>query len=139
MSKTREDVIREQHHAFGVEVDVEPTVKILTLRKTLISEETKELIEDLDEAIAYLERGEEVPRALWINALKEMSDVQIVLSGTAASVKQLRELDEAFLRVNASNMSKLDDEGKPIYREDGKFLKGPNYFPPNLEDLVPEN
>ena len=39
-------------------------------------------------------------------------------------------------RVHESNMSKLDDNGKPIYRDDGKVLKGPNYTPPNLEDLV---
>ena len=46
-------------------------------------------------------------------------------------------LDEALNRVHESNMSKLDDDGKPIYREkDGKVLKGPNYKPPTLEDLV---
>ena len=45
-------------------------------------------------------------------------------------------LDEALNRVHLSNMSKLDTEGKPIYREDGKVLKGPNYTPPNLTDLV---
>ena len=44
-------------------------------------------------------------------------------------------LDEALNRVHESNMSKLDADGKPIYREDGKVLKGPNYKPPNLEDL----
>ena len=44
-------------------------------------------------------------------------------------------LDEALDRVHKSNMSKLDEDGKPIYREDGKVLKGPNYKPPNLEDL----
>tara|TARA_R100000742_G_C4224744_1_gene47632 strand:- start:43 stop:192 length:150 start_codon:yes stop_codon:yes gene_type:complete len=46
------------------------------------------------------------------------------------------DLDRALHRVHESNMSKLDDEGKPIYREDGKVLKGPNYKPPNLEDLI---
>jgi len=46
------------------------------------------------------------------------------------------DLDEAMHRVHESNMSKLDEDGKPIYREDGKVLKGPNYSPPNLEDLV---
>jgi len=39
-------------------------------------------------------------------------------------------------RVHKSNMSKLDDNGQPIYREDGKVLKGPNYKPPNLTDLL---
>lgn len=45
--------------------------------------------------------------------------------------------NEAFARVHASNMSKLDDDGKPIKREDGKVMKGPNYKPPVLDDLVP--
>ena len=43
---------------------------------------------------------------------------------------------EALKRVHASNMSKLGDDGKPIYREDGKVLKGPNYAEPDLSDLV---
>ena len=46
------------------------------------------------------------------------------------------DLDEAMHLVHESNMSKLDEYGKPIYREDGKVLKGPNYTPPNLEELV---
>ena len=46
------------------------------------------------------------------------------------------DLDEALHRVHKSNMSKLDEYGKPILREDGKVLKGPMYAPPNLEDLV---
>tara|TARA_R100000781_G_scaffold33_3_gene44 strand:+ start:1247 stop:1396 length:150 start_codon:yes stop_codon:yes gene_type:complete len=46
------------------------------------------------------------------------------------------DLDEAMHRVHTSNMSKLGDDGKPITREDGKVLKGPNYQPPDLSDLV---
>ena len=46
------------------------------------------------------------------------------------------DLDEALDRVHNSNMTKLGNDGKPIYREDGKVLKGPNYTPPNLSDLV---
>ena len=45
-------------------------------------------------------------------------------------------LMQAFNRVHASNMSKLDSNGKPIHREDGKVLKGPNYKKPNLSDLI---
>jgi len=46
------------------------------------------------------------------------------------------DLDKAMDRVHQSNMSKLGEDGLPIYRDDGKVLKGPNYKPPNLEDLV---
>ena len=68
------------------------------------------------------------------NALKELADLVYVCYQYAANMQW--NLDEAMDRVHKSNMSKLDDYGKPIYREDGKVLKGPNYKPPNLEDLV---
>jgi phosphoribosyl-ATP pyrophosphohydrolase len=45
-------------------------------------------------------------------------------------------VEEAFARVHLSNMSKLDDAGKPVKREDGKILKGPNYKAPDMKDLV---
>ena len=68
------------------------------------------------------------------NKLKEMADLVFVVFQAAA----LRgwDLDEALYRVFQSNMSKLDDDGKPIRRADGKVLKGPNYQPPDLSDLV---
>jgi predicted HAD superfamily Cof-like phosphohydrolase len=46
------------------------------------------------------------------------------------------DLDEAMNRVHKSNMSKLGEDGKPIYRADGKVLKGPNYKEPTLTDLI---
>ena len=46
------------------------------------------------------------------------------------------DIEQALRRVHKSNMSKLGEDGKPIYREDGKVLKGPNYQPPDLSDLV---
>ena len=68
------------------------------------------------------------------NCLKELADLGYVCYQYAANMGW--DLDEAMFRVHQSNMSKLDNEGKPIYREDGKVLKGPNYKPPNLKDLV---
>ena len=67
-------------------------------------------------------------------ALKELADLIYVCYQYAANMNW--DLDEALHRVHISNMSKLDEDGKPIFREDGKVLKGPNYSPPNLEDLV---
>lgn len=136
MHKNREEYIREFHEAFGLDINSEPTVALLQLRKTLIDEEVKELFSDMDEAIGYLQRGESVPRELYLNMLKEITDVQVVTSGASVALKPLQNLDEAFRRVCASNMSKLGEDGKPIYREDGKVLKGPNYFSPDLSDLV---
>lgn len=136
MYKTREQKIQEFHQAFGAAINEEPTIKLLELRKTLITEEVKELISDIDDAIKILQEGNTVPVELYTNMLKEMADVQVVLSGTAVTLKPLHNLDEAFDRVHQSNMSKLGEDGKPIYREDGKVLKGPNYKAPFLDDLV---
>ena len=46
------------------------------------------------------------------------------------------DIEECFREVHQSNMSKLGEDGKPIYREDGKVIKGPNYKPPNLKQYV---
>ncbi len=136
MEKSRENRIEEFHKAFNLDINSEPTIALLNLRKTLINEEVKELFSDIDTAIAHLEKGEEVPKSLYENMLKELADVQVVTSGTSVSLSPLRKLDEAFKRVQESNMSKLGEDGKPIYREDGKVLKGPKYFTPDLSDLV---
>ena len=68
------------------------------------------------------------------NLLKELADLVYVTYGYAATFGW--NLDEAVRRVHASNMSKLGKDGQPIYRDEGKVLKGPNYEPPHLEDLV---
>ena len=134
--KTNEEYIKEFHEAFGVVVEEEPTVELLKLRKTLITEEVKVFFEELDLVIKKLEAGEKIDKEIYKNLLKEMADVQVVLSGTAVSIKQLRNFHEAFIRIHESNMSKLGEDGNPIYREDGKVLKGPNYKKPNLDDLI---
>ena len=67
------------------------------------------------------------------HALKELADLVYVCYQYAENMGWF--LDEALNRVHESNMSKLDEDGNPIYRDDGKVLKGPNYKPPNLEDL----
>ena len=67
-------------------------------------------------------------------ALKELADLVYVCYQYADNMNWF--LDEALHRVHESNMSKLDEDGKPIYREDGKVLKGPNYKPPDLSDLT---
>ena len=67
-------------------------------------------------------------------ALKELADLVYVCYQYAENMNWF--LDEALDRVHESNMSKLGEDGKPIYREDGKVLKGPNYKKPNLSDLI---
>jgi len=68
------------------------------------------------------------------NMLKELADLVYVTYGFSATFGW--DLDEAVRRVHASNMSKLGVDGNPVYRGDGKVLKGPNYAEPNLTDLI---
>lgn len=131
----REGTVTEFHKAFGHPVDEGVAdVHLLYFRLKLMREELKEVAEVIDEITVYNLRSEPVPSSLISHLLKELADLQYVLSGSAVAFGL--PLQEAFTRVHRSNMSKLDEDGKPIYREDGKVLKGPNYAPPMLDDLV---
>ncbi len=98
-----------------------PSEKIVKLRYNLIEEELFELKE-----------------ALKNNDLKEvadaLTDILYVTYGAGHSFGI--NLDKCFDEVQNSNMSKLDLNGKPIYNEQGKVMKGPNYFKPNLEKFI---
>ena len=96
-------------------------------QRNLITEEFKEFLEA--EATLYLSSVK-----VKEDCLKELADLVYVCYQYAANIGW--DLDEAMHRVHESNMSKLDEYGKPVLRADGKVLKGPNYKPPNLEDLV---
>ena len=97
------------------------------LRVDLINEELKEVC---GETVWRNERQKEIDKAA---LTKELADLLYVTYGFAVTFGL--PIDEVFERVHRSNMSKLGDDGKPIYREDGKVLKGPNYEKPNLDDL----
>ena len=128
--------VREFHVATGAAVDKGFDAGLLELRKTLIAEEVKELFAEIDRAVADLKAGREVATETRLNLMKEIADVQYVLSGS--SVTFGLPADEVFARVHDSNMSKLGPDGKPLVRADGKILKGPNYHPPKLDDLLLE-
>lgn len=129
-----ERMVAEFHDAFDDRPVEAMTADLLRLRRALIAEEVRELFVEMDAAIAALDAGESVPRAVQANMFKEAADVQYVLSGMA--VKFGWPMAEVFSRVHASNMSKLGADGRPVRRDDGKVLKGPNYHPPQLDDLV---
>ena len=95
-------------------------------QKNLIVEEFKEFLE----AEGSLFRDHPTVQE---EALKELADLVYVCYQYAENMGWF--LDEALDRVHKSNMSKLGEDGKPIYREDGKVLKGPNYKLPTLTDL----
>ena len=97
------------------------------MQRSLIVEEFKE----------FLDAENQLLLGLTVNAadcLKELSDLVYVAYQYAENMGW--DLDEALNRVHQSNMSKLGEDGNPIYREDGKVLKGPDYQPPTLSDLV---
>ena len=102
--------------------------QVTSYQKNLIVEEFKEFLE----ADGFLFRhGQNVQE----ECLKELADLVYVCYQYAENMNWF--LDEALNRVHISNMSKLGEDGKPKYREkDGKVLKGPNYKPPDLSDLI---
>lgn len=99
------------------------------LQVNLITEEYTEFCEAFDTEFKTLDQIEENQ----INQLKELADLVFVCYQYAAA--RGWNLDAAMNRIFESNMSKLVD-GKPLRREDGKVLKGPNYQPPVLDDLI---
>tara|TARA_B100000073_G_scaffold226637_1_gene189009 strand:+ start:41 stop:478 length:438 start_codon:yes stop_codon:yes gene_type:complete len=103
--------------------------QLYKMQRTLIEEEIQEFEES---ATLLLYAPNDL--SLQTDLLKELADVVFVCYQFAATFGL--DLDTAMERVFESNMSKLGDDGKPIYREDGKALKGPNYKKPRLDDLI---
>ena len=97
------------------------TDKINELRINLIKEELEELIDAMNKKDLV-----EVADAL--------TDILYVTYGAGHAFGI--NLDECFEEVQNSNMSKLDNNGKPIYNDKGKVMKGPNYFKPNLKKFI---
>ena len=118
------DSVKKFHNAFNIEDSSFPTVNIslekIQLRFNLMQEENKEyLIAAKDNDIV------EVADAL--------GDMLYILCGTILTHGMQHKIEEVFDAIQESNMSKLGPDEKPIYREDGKVLKGPNYFKPDIK------
>ena len=109
---------------FGQEVKTTPGLsseKINNLRISLINEE----LEEFKEAIKKQDLKE---------AIDALTDILYVTYGAGHAFGV--NLDNCFEEVQLSNMSKLDENGKPIYNKDGKVMKGPKYFKPNLSKFI---
>ena len=115
------------HNSFGL--GVSETMKAdlgkakNLLRFNLMDEENKE----------YLEAAENDDLVEVADAL---GDMLYILCGTILEHGMQHKIEEVFNEIQRSNMSKLGADGKPIYREDGKVLKGPNYFKPNILEIL---
>ena len=119
--------VKEFHQVFGLEYHEEPTVnisdKIIELRHRLMQEENDE----------YLEAAKEHNLSLVADAL---GDKLYILCGTIIAHGLQHKITEVFNEIHRSNMSKLDEAGKPIYREDGKIMKSNNYFLPDITGVL---
>ena len=118
--------LSQQAKEFRSKYQIKNSISGRIKQKNLIVEEFKEFIEA--EGMLFRNNFE-----LHKDALKELADLVYVCYQYAENMGWF--LDEALYRVHKSNMSKLGEDGKPIYREDGKVLKGPGYKPPDLSDL----
>ena len=134
------------------ELPVDKGQALIKLRYELIAEEGAELKAALLDLFDLYEKARSRHQSLskflfrsaadnvvrWHKAKKEVADalgdILVVTIGTALAFGL--DIEEIMRRIHKSNMSKLGKNGKPIYRADGKVMKGPNYFPPELADLV---
>jgi predicted HAD superfamily Cof-like phosphohydrolase len=86
------------------------------------------------------EENEEYLEAVQNNDIVEIADalgdMLYILCGTILEHGLQHKIEAVFDEIQRSNMSKLGEDGKPIYREDGKVMKGPNYFKPNFSDIL---
>lgn len=122
--------VTEFMEAMGQGTNLPFSSKAINLRIGLIEEEFTEICDEVYDNLANLtpkDNSKIDQKAL----TKELADLLYVTYGFAATFGL--PLQEVFGEVHRSNMSKLGDDGKPVFREDGKVLKGPNYKPPELE------
>lgn len=121
------NAVKEFHTSFGL--GYSETMKANLgenknlLRFNLMDEENKE----------YFEAAQDNDLVEVADAL---GDLLYILCGTIIEHGMQYKIEEVFNEIQRSNMSKLGADGKPIYREDGKVLKGPNYFKPNIQEIL---
>jgi predicted HAD superfamily Cof-like phosphohydrolase len=119
--------VEEFHNAFGISNNYEPTVELtesdILLRYKLMREENEE----------YLEAAQ---KGDLVEVADALGDMLYILCGTILKHGLQDKMAEVFQEIQRSNMSKLDANGKPIYREDGKVLKSELYFKPDIRSIL---
>ena len=121
---TNFELVGDFMEAFGQSVQVDPTWPDFNTRELRI-ELIQEELEELSDAVADRDM---------VQIADALTDLLYVVYGAGHSFGI--DLDECFQEVHASNMSKLGEDGRPIYRDDGKVLKGPSFFQPDLEGIL---
>ena len=119
--------VKKFHQAFGVKISNKPTLElskdILKLRHSLMEEENNEYLKAVEEKNL-------------IEVADALGDMLYILCGTILTHGFQNLIEDIFDEIQSSNMSKLGDDGKPIYRNDGKVLEGPNYKKPNIKKII---
>mgnify|MGYP000434824041 FL=1 len=125
--KNKIKAVQAFHEAFGLGVKESPTAE-LSLQKNLLR--YKLMREENEE---YLDAANNKDLVEVADAL---GDMLYILCGTIIEHGMQYKIEEVFNEIQKSNMSKLGADGNPIYREDGKVLKGPNYFQPDIKSIL---
>lgn len=125
--KRKIKAVADFHQAFGLGISQNPRADLgpekNLLRFNLMDEENREYLEAAN-------RGDLVEVA------DALGDMLYILCGTILEHGMQAKIEEVFEEIQRSNMSKLGNDGKPVYREDGKVLKGPNYFRPDIRAIL---
>ena len=119
--------VQDFHEAFGLGVKHEP---IATLPKEKLQLRYDLMAEENDEYLEAARNGD------LIEVADALGDMLYILCGTILEHGMQYKIEEVFEEIQRSNMSKLGSDGKPIYREDGKVLKGPDYKEPDIERIL---
>src|SRR5690606_678714 len=125
--KNKIEAVQEFHSTFGLGIRNKPVANLgkrgNMLRFHLMKEENEEYLEAAN--------NNDLPEVA-----DALGDMLYILCGTIIEHGMQYKIEEVFEEIQRSNMSKLGEDGKPIFREDGKVLKGPGYFSPNIKAIL---
>jgi predicted HAD superfamily Cof-like phosphohydrolase len=121
------NAVKEFHTAFEIGYSENPKANLDEAKKVLRYNLMKEENEEYLEAVQNNDL---------IEIADALGDMLYILCGTIIEHGLQDKIEAVFEEIQRSNMSKLDSDGKPIYREDGKVMKGPNYFRPDFTKII---
>ena len=121
------DAVKLFHTTYGLGVSENMKADLGTQKNNLRFELMKEENEEYLEAV----QNDDI-----VEIADALGDMLYILCGTILEHGLQHKIEAVFDEIQRSNMSKLGEDGKPIYREDGKVMKGPNYFKPNFEAIL---
>jgi predicted HAD superfamily Cof-like phosphohydrolase len=125
--KKQLDAVTEFHTAFRIGHSQTPTAELSAEKKLLRYNLMKEENEEYYEAV----QNNDI-----VEIADALGDMMYILCGTIIEHGLQDKIEAVFDEIQRSNMSKLGEDGQPIYREDGKVMKGPNYFKPDFSKLL---